>query len=79
MKISKGTIIRTIAFVIVTINLILKACGKPIINVDESLIAGFVEGVVTVTVYVVTFWKNNSFSDAAIKADEFLKQLKEGK
>lgn len=64
---------------IVTINLILKACGKPIINVDESLIARFVEGVVTVTVYVVTFWKNNSFSDAAIKADEFLKQLKEGK
>lgn len=79
MSISKGTIVRTIAFVLVSINLILKACGKPVINVDESVIAGLVEGLITVAVYGVTFWKNNSFSEAAIKADEFLKKLKEGK
>lgn len=79
MKISKGTIIRLIAFIIVSLNLVLKACGKPIINVDDSIIAGIVEGAITLAVYIVTFWKNNSFSQAAIKADEFLKKLKEGK
>ena len=77
MKISKGTIVRTIMLVIVIINLILKQMGHDIINVSESEILSAVEMIIEVAVIVVTFWKNNSFTDKAIKADEFLKTLKE--
>lgn len=77
-KISKGTLVRTIMLVIVLINMILKHFGIDLINVDENQILAFVEAVIEVAVIVVTFWKNNSFTDKAIKADQFLKTLKEG-
>ena len=76
MKISKGTIIRTIALTVVLLNLLLKALGKPLIDFDEGSALIWLEYIIEVAVIVVTFWKNNSFSPAAIKADEILKQLK---
>lgn len=77
MKISKGTIIRTVALAVVLLNLLLKALGKPLIDFDEGSALIWLEYIIEVAVIVVTFWKNNSFSPAAIKADEILKQLKE--
>lgn len=77
MKISKGTIVRTVMLAIVIINMILKKCGVNLINVSESEILSVVEMLIEVAVIVVSFWKNNSYSQNAIKADEFLKQLKE--
>ena len=77
MKISKGTIVRTIMLAIVLINLVLKHFGIDIINVEESQVLTFVEAVLEVGTIIVAFWKNNSFTDKAIKADNFLKQLKE--
>jgi SPP1 family holin len=62
---------------IVLINLGLKAFGIDVISVDESLIASIVEMLIEVAVIVVAFWKNNSFTPKAIKADEFLQQLRE--
>lgn len=76
MKISKGTIIRTAMLLLVIVNLILKAFGKPIIDLDEGTILYWLEYIIEIAVILVTFWKNNSFSPAAIKADEFLKELK---
>lgn len=76
MKISKGTIVRLICILFVIINLFLKAIGKPVIDIDEGTILAVVESLITIAVVVVSFWKNNSFSSAAIKADEFLKKLK---
>lgn len=77
MKISKGTIIRTIMLIIVVVNMILQHFGIDIIKVSESEIASLVEILIELAVIVVTFWKNNSFTKEAIKADEFLKNLKE--
>lgn len=76
MKISKGTIIRTIALAVVILNMILKALGKPLIDYDEGTVMYWLEYIIEIAVIIVTFWKNNSFSPAAIKADEILKQLK---
>jgi SPP1 family holin len=76
MKISKSTIIRTILVAIVIINFILEKLGVDLIPVDESIIGMFVETFVEIAVIVVGFWKNNSFSQAAIRADEFLKELR---
>lgn len=77
MKISKGTIVRTIMVVLVIVNVVLKQFGVDAINVSESEILSFVEALIEVATIVVAFWKNNSFTKNAIKADEFLKTLKE--
>lgn len=77
MKISKGTIVRTVMLVIVIINLVLKQLGHDLINVSESEILSVVEMIIELAVIVVSFWKNNSYSKNAIKADEFLKNLRE--
>lgn len=76
MKISKSTIIRAILVAIVIINFVLEKIGVDLIPVNESLIAMIVETVIEIAVIVVGFWKNNSFSQAAIRADEFLKELR---
>lgn len=77
-KITKGTIARTIMLGIVLINLILKHFGIDAINVSESEILTLIEAIIEVAVILISFWKNNSFTQNAIKADEFLKTLKEG-
>lgn len=77
MKISKGTIVRTVMLIIVVLNMILKHFGLDVINVSESEILSVLEMLIEIAVIIVTFWKNNSFTDKAIKADEFLKTLKE--
>lgn len=78
MKISKTTIIRTILIAIVIINFVLEKFGIDLIPADESAITMFVETIIEIAVIAVGFWKNNSFSQNAIKADEFLKDLKAG-
>lgn len=77
MNISKGTIVRTIMLVIVIINMILKHFGIDAINVSENEILSLVEVLIEIAVIAVSFWKNNSFTEKAIKADEFLKTLRE--
>lgn len=77
MKISKGTIIRTILMILVIVNIILERNGIDVIPADESTITMFVETLIEIAVLGVSFWKNNSFSKKALKADEFLKKLKE--
>lgn len=76
MKISKGTIVRTIVLALVLLNLLLKALGKPVIDVDEGSILYWLEFAIEIAVIIVAYWKNNSVSPAAIKADEFLKELR---
>lgn len=76
MKISKSTIIRTILVAIVIINFILEKLGVDLIPADESVITMFVETFIEIAVIVVGFWKNNSYSQAAIRADEILKELR---
>lgn len=77
MKITKSTIVRAILIVLVVINFLLEKCGVDVIPTDESVILMWVEFIIEMAVVLVGFWKNNSFSKKAIKADEFLKQLRE--
>lgn len=76
MKISKGTIVRTVMLIIVLLNMILKHFGIDVINVSENEVLSVLEMLIEIATIIVTFWKNNSFTQNAIKADEFLKTLK---
>ncbi len=89
MKVSKGTIVRTIMVILVILNIILERNGIDVINVSESELFMIVETAIEVGVLFLGFWKNNSFTKKARKADkikdsdkidevyEFLKQLQE--
>ena len=77
MKITKSTIVRTILVLLVIVNFVLERCGVDIIPTDESQILMIVETLIEIAIIAVGFWKNNSFSEKAIKADEFLKELRE--
>ena len=76
-KITKGTIVRTIMIGIVIINMILKKFGIDIINTDESTVAGLVEAAIEIGSIAAAWWYNNSFSEAAKKADRFFMAVKD--
>lgn len=76
-SIKKSTIVRTILFVVVLINLILKSMGKEVIEVDEGTVYSFIETLVSIAILVLGFWKNNSYTENAKKADKYLEALRD--
>ena len=76
MKISTNTIIRTIILIIALANQILTAFGKNPLPIAEEEIYEIVSTIATIIVSMWAWWKNNSFSQSAIRADEFMKELK---
>ncbi|MBR2044041.1 MAG: phage holin [Clostridia bacterium] len=76
-KITKGTIVRTIMIGIVIINMILKKFGIDVINTDESTVASVVEALIEIGSIAAAWWYNNSFSEAAKKADRFFMAVKD--
>lgn len=77
-NISKETIIRTIILVVSLINMALTYFGKNPLPFAEEEIYGFFSMLFTAAASIWAWWENNSFSKNAIKADEFLKKLKNG-
>lgn len=78
MKISKATIVRTIVLALVLINMVLQSMGKSPIQYDESGIANIIGTLISIGAVGASWWYNNSFSDAAKKADAFMQMLKDG-
>ena len=76
IKVTKGTVVRTILMVVVLINLALKAMGHEVINLDESSLTKFIECGVNAVTLILCFWKNNSFTDAAKTADFYLQKIR---
>lgn len=73
MKVSKETIARTVVLFVALLNTVLNACGKnPLPFSDDEVYTG-VSAVVATVAAVWAWWKNNSFTSAAVKADEVLK------
>lgn len=76
LKVTKGTVVRTILTAIVLVNIVLKAVGMKPIDIEEGTISSVVECVVSIAILGVSFWKNNSYSTAAKNADFALAKLK---
>ena len=68
---------RTVLYLLVATNCLLGALGKAPVQFNENNVLQFVSCIVQAGVLVYGFWKNNSFSQNAIKADEYLKELKD--
>ena len=76
MKVSAGTIARTVCLCLALINQILTATGHSVINVSNDDINTLISTGFTVVSAVVAWWKNNSFTQSALKADEVMKEEK---
>lgn len=74
MNITSGTIARTIILVLALLNQILTATGHSVINVSNDDINTLISTGFTVVSAVVAWWKNNSFTQSALKADEVMKE-----
>ena len=76
-NITAGTIARTIVLILALANQVLVMCGKQVLNIADDDIYQIVSIVFTIGASAVAWWKNNSFSQAAINADKFLKKQNE--
>ena len=76
MRVTSGTLARTIIFALAIINQILSWFGLEIINIPNETINTVVDGLFLIGSAVVCFWKNNSFTKPALEADEYMKELK---
>lgn len=74
MNITSGTIARTIILVLALLNQILTAMGHSVINISDESINTLISTGFTVVSAVVAWWKNNSFTQSALKADEVMKE-----
>lgn len=76
-KISTGTIIRTVVLALALINQILTSTGHSPIPIDDDTVTELLSLSITVITSVIAWWKNNSFTQNAIIADEVLEELRE--
>ena len=70
------TIIRTIILAITLLNQTLTMLGKNPLPWAEDDVYTFLSTLATIAATVWAWWKNNSFTQAAITADDYMLQLK---
>lgn len=77
MKIKTDTIIRTIVLVIALVNQILTSTGRSPIPISDEEVTELISLILTIGASVWAWWKNNSFTQAALRADETMRMEKE--
>lgn len=75
-KVSVETIIRTVVLAFTLINSVLTMLGKNPLPFAEDELYSMLSAVAAIAATVWAWWKNNSFTTEAIKADEYMRGLK---
>ena len=79
-EIPASTYVRYILMLLAIINMILSALGLNPIEVSETELYKNVSDILTVLILIANTWFNNSVTNEALDADQYMKQLvKEGK
>ena len=65
-KISAATLARTAVLLLALTNQVLSAMGKPVLPIEITTVAA-----------LISWWKNNSFTAAAVAADSYMARLKQ--
>ncbi len=79
IKCTKSTVIRTVLLIAALINNCLTLCGHSVLPFDDEEITQVVSAAFTGITSIMAWWKNNSFSEAAHKADQHLIEIKNSK
>ena len=78
-SIKADTIARTFVLALALINQVLAIVGKDALPFTEDSVYQICTLIATLITSGIAWWKNNSFTQAAIEADELKKKLKESK
>ena len=76
LQITSGTIARTAILILALVNQVLTATGHSVINISDDNINTLISTGFTIVSAIIAWWKNNSFTQAAIMADEVMKEDK---
>lgn len=74
-KISAGTIARTAVLALALTNQILSATGHSPLPIESAQLEQIITTGITVVASLVAWWENNSFTQQAIEADDFMKKM----
>ena len=75
-EIKTDTIIRTICLALALINQLLSACGKSPLPIKDEQVEVLVTTTITVAAALWAWWKNNSFTPAALAGDSLMRAIK---
>ena len=75
-KISAATLARTAALALALTNQVLSACGKPMLPIESATVEQLVTAGITTVAALIAWWKNNSFTQAALAGDEEYERAK---
>ena len=75
-NISPATYTRYVLMIIAIINMLLNAFKINPIEVSENEVYQVVSNILTCVLFVINTWKNNSVTNSAINADQYMKDLK---
>lgn len=73
MKPTVSTITRTVILLLALINQILSVCGINVIPISDETVSDLITVLFTTVSAIVAWWKNNSFTQKALHADEVMK------
>ena len=74
--ISAGTVARTTVLLLALTNQLLSAFGKPVLPIESATVEQLVTAGITTVAALIAWWKNNSFTAAALEADKTFDRLK---
>ena len=77
-NITAGTIARTACLALALTNQVLTCFGVQVLPISDDELNNLVTTGLTVATSLAAWWKNNSFTPAAIRADESLKAARRG-
>ena len=79
MKVKTETIVRTVILALALINQLLSATGHAVLPIQDEQVETLITTVATILASLWAWWKNNSFTQAAIAADNHLESMRGGK
>lgn len=74
--VTAGTIARTACLLLALANQVLSALGKPVLPIESATVEQLVTAGITTVTALIAWWKNNSFTAAALEADKTYDRLK---
>ena len=76
-KISAGTSARTIILLLALINQCLSMAGVSPLPIEDEQVETIITTAWTVIAALIAWWKNNSFTQAALEGDKLMHTLKD--
>lgn len=77
-NVKASTIVRMIVLIVVIANQTLTMFGKNPLPFSDDEVYQYATAAITIGVTIWAWWKNNSFTKAAIAADEVMTELRNG-